>query len=210
MPIRAGTQDEINALEGDWLLIDLGFHATDATSGVLKILNPGAAEVLAGNFTFGDTVNLTTATIGQRIWTPLNLVLEAPLSMTLGNAGNPITRACDIGNGPARSWIAGAGPVVTVSAISLLTKLRDAGIEREVRLFEGFVSGRPDLDHVGVCRLLWDAVSQLANHQIFVGDAIKKNANDELLTILWILGMGPNAVPPVIRPTVIRPNLPNP
>ena len=202
MPIRAGSQVEINTLEGDWLFIDLGFHGTEATSGVLKILNPGAQEALQGNFTFGDTVDVTTQTIHERVRTPLNLVLEAPLSMTFGNAGNPITRACDIGNGLARPWTAGAAPIVTVSAISLLTKLRDAGIEREVRLFEGFVSGRPDLDHVGVCRLLRDAVWQLTERQIFVGDEIKQNANDEFLTILWILGMGPIAVPPVIRPNL--------
>ncbi|MCE2501118.1 MAG: hypothetical protein J4G13_09675 [Dehalococcoidia bacterium] len=205
MPIRAGTQVEINALEGDWLFIDLGFHTTNETCGVLKILNPEAEEALGGNFTFGYTVDVTTNTIHERVRTPLNLVLEAPLSMTFGNAGNPITRACDTGNGPPRPWTAGAAPIVTVSAISLLTKLRDAGdagIEREVRLFEGFVSGRPNLDHVGVCRLLRDAVWQRQERQIFVGDEIKQNNNDNLLTILWILGMGPIAVPPVIRPNL--------
>ena len=200
MPIRAGTQPRVNAME-DWLFIDLGLNNTKPTCGFLKILNPGDEEELAGNFTFGDMVDRTILTIHQRVRTPLNLVLEAPLSLTFRDTGNPITRACDLGNGLARPWNAGAGPGVTVAAIALLTKIRDAGIEREVRLFEGFVSGRPDLDHVGVCRLLRDAVWQRVERDIFSGDEIKQSTNDLIVTLLWTLGLGDNEVPSVIRPS---------
>jgi hypothetical protein len=71
---------------------------------------------------------------------PLNLVIEAPLSVTFDRQGNPTGRKIEKQDGKHRYWYEGLGCLVTTGALYLIRAINDANADREARLFEGFVS----------------------------------------------------------------------
>jgi hypothetical protein len=74
---------------------------------------------------------------------PLNLVLEAPLSVAFSATGNPTGRAVEKRDGKARYWYLGLGCGVLVAATYLLRSIFDSPRSREIRLYEGLVSFKP-------------------------------------------------------------------
>ncbi len=134
--IRAGTVDEIKKDSGDWLFVDVGFSSKDETCGVLKN-SEGPCDVK-----FGYLVKyvIKEAQISGK---PLNLLIEAPLSGTFDKDGNPTPRCVDKKDGKTRSWYVQPATTVIVATICLLSQVKDYGIRREVRLFEGFASFKP-------------------------------------------------------------------
>jgi len=131
--MRAGLVGEIHPASGDWAFVDVGFAREGKTGGLL--LNDG------------DPCNLSFAELRRELLglasangRPLNLVLEAPLSGAFTQAGNPAGRSMEREGRDHRYWYAGLGCQVTVAAAYLLRGIVEERSEREVRLFEAFVS----------------------------------------------------------------------
>lgn len=132
--IRAGMVDEVKRDSGDWLFVDVGFSSKKKTCGVLK------NEECTMKKAFGRLVKLLIKEV-QIPGQPLNLLLEAPLSVAFNKDGNPAHRATDIeADKRARGWWYQTGPLTILATGHLLRRVQDCGVRREVRLFEGFVS----------------------------------------------------------------------
>ena len=144
--IRAGKRSEAR-MDGSahWLFVDVGFAQSSNKSCGLA-LNCCAPRVM----NFGKLVGDVTCHAKKASCLPLNLLIEAPLSVAFDENGNPTGRKCiDPFGKNHRYWYEQAGVVTMVGAIYLVRALIDAGIEREIRLFEGFASfkGEGKSDH---------------------------------------------------------------
>ena len=192
--IRAGTVNEIDRHIGEWLFVDLGFASQTKSCGVLK------GEEQPYEVTFGELVTLAKREAQKNFPTPMNLVLEAPLSVTFNQGGNPIGRACDSKDGKNRYWYIQPAPTMILAAGYLLRALVACGIQREVRLYEGFVSFKPPGPgaHTVDVMLLRDAVWYPGRHQIFAPAELKRSQSDTLESAFTFHDMD-FGIPPVIR-----------
>jgi hypothetical protein len=147
MPIISGTMEQLLHPSGEWIIVDLGFAAENATCGYLSCdlsdeQNPKEKPEL---LTFTE-LNKKLATKISGPGNPLHLVIEAPLSAAFENE-NPLGREVEVINDKRRYWYVQSGAVVTLAALYLLKNLH-ALQSRETRLFEGFVSFKEDsTDH---------------------------------------------------------------
>ena len=130
--IIAGDVCDIKGDKGHWLIVDIGFSSTQPSCGVWN----GAGEPKV--FTFGDLVALTTHEVQADDPQPLNLLIEAPLSVAFRQNGNPIRRNCDICDGMRREWYVNAGAATLVAAGYLLRAIHGCQRQREVKVVRGF------------------------------------------------------------------------
>ena len=132
--IRAGRIDEATRDSGDWVFVDTGF-AQDKTKscGLLKGDDPPI--VLTFSELREELINLCSDSKN-----PLNLVIEAPLSVSFSRSGNPTGRSIERRGNMSRYWYVGLGCSVLISATYLVRSLTNTSLSREIRLFEGFVS----------------------------------------------------------------------
>lgn len=192
--IRAGRVEEVTHSSGEWLFIDVGFSSVKKTCGVLS--GDGDPKLL--KFSEVKDCLLARARVVDR---PLNLVLEAPLSVAW-RGGDPIGRAVERREGKSpRYWYAGLGCGVLIATTYLLRALSEAKFEREVRLFEGFVSFKEQhvrSDHkkdvMALRSVAWDATP---DRPIFAHERLKLEPDDELCSAFAVSGMD-FGVPPVI------------
>ena len=134
--IRAGSVGEICKDSGEWVIVDLGFSAKQRSCG---IWTEAYEEPVV--LTFGCLVKRVCKEARAGAYRgPLNLLLEAPLSVAFNEARNPTRRRCDAKDGKYRDWYVNAGATTLIAADHLLRNLNGCQIQREVRLFEGFVS----------------------------------------------------------------------
>ena len=133
MTVRAGRIEEATRSSGEWVFVDVGFSSKSKSCGLLSEL--------------GDPMNLTFAQLQSRLVTlvkapgrPLNIVLEAPLSVAFNKSGNPAGRSIELRDGVSRYWYVGLGCGVLVAATYLVRSITEATPVREIRLFEGLVS----------------------------------------------------------------------
>ncbi len=134
------------ALLKDWIFVDIGFAPGDASCGV-AIGSDKAEEI-----TFGKLVEIVV-TEARKPGKPLNLLLEAPLSMAFTKDGNPWPRSFeakpkkwnrvprwfeDLKDGEHRGWYRQAGPLTMAGAVRLIWELRRRKRQRKIQLFEGF------------------------------------------------------------------------
>lgn len=134
--IRAGLLDEASKKSGEWVFVDPGFAMDGRSScGLLEASAGREADAVS----FGKLKKRLEdiAIDGDQ---PLNLVIEAPLSVAFSALGNPAGRHFELRNGKSRYWYVGLGCSVLTSATYLLRAITDAKPTREIRLFEGFVS----------------------------------------------------------------------
>ena len=131
--IRAGTIGEIKRESGDWVFVDIGFAARKKSCGV--VIGNDAPQQLS----FAKLVNRLVELVRLNAY-PLNIVIEAPLSVTFSDGGNPTPRSIEKWGEKTRYWYTGLGCGVLVAAMYLLRAIESAEPNREVRLFEGFVS----------------------------------------------------------------------
>ena len=134
--IRAGTPEEINPTTGEWLFVDVGFSSRGRSCGIL------GSDNLATAVTFSEAAAQIKAA-GSVLGEPLNLLIEALLSVAFNSSGNPVGRSFERLGSQHRYWYEGLGCVVMTSALYLLRGLNDSQPQREVRLFEGFVTFKP-------------------------------------------------------------------
>lgn len=177
--IRAGLLDEANKESGEWVFVDPGF-AMDGRC------NCGLLEASAGR----EAVAVSFSKLKKRLEDiaiggdqPLNLVIEAPLSVAFSALGNPAGRHFELRNGKSRYWYVGLGCSVRTSATYLLRAITDAKPTRKIRLFEGFVSfkakGKSDhcKDVRDLKRVVWDEKKEFgqieAANALISGHAMK-------------------------------------
>lgn len=131
--IRAGTAEEAFKCSGQWIFVDVGFSERSKSCGLLQDdMQPEA-------LTFSE-LRTRLRQIAGTPGTPLNLVLEAPLSVAFNSAGNPTGRSVERRDQQRRYWYVGLGCSVLVAALHLLRAIHDTPPAREIRLFEGLVS----------------------------------------------------------------------
>jgi hypothetical protein len=159
--IRAGTIQEANSRSGQWAFVDVGFAAKAKSSCLL--VGEGRPRL----HTFSE-IGAELSSLAAHSSDPLNLVLEAPLSVAFTQAGNPTGRTVEKRGNKTRYWYVGLGSSVLLAAAYLLRRLHDGPRRREIRLFEGFVSfketdGRSshsdDVNPTSTCHLesrIWD------------------------------------------------------
>ena len=135
--IIAGSTTDINKDSGQWLIVDIGFSSTECSCGIWK----GSGKPCVT--TFGNLVKLVTHAVQKAGTQPLNLLIEAPLSVAFQKDGNPTRRSCDSQGGKHRDWYVNAGATTLIAAGYLLRALHGCRIQRDVRLFEGFISFKP-------------------------------------------------------------------
>ena len=132
--IIAGQVADINEHSGQWLIVDVGFSNRESSCGVWN--GVGKPRVV----TFSCLVKLALEEVQKTDPRPLNLLLEAPLSVAFQQNGNPTRRLCDTHGGKHRYWYVNAGATTLIAASYLLRALNDCQKQRKVRLFEGFAS----------------------------------------------------------------------
>ena len=193
--IRAGTLAEINPESGDWLFVDVGFAQTARSCGILA--GTGVPEEVSFNILCAKIIATASKNAG-----PLNLLIEAPLSVAFNSAGNPTGRSIEKRGAKTRYWYVGLGCCVLVAATYIMRKMVSAHVQREVRLFEGFASfkikGQRSSHSHDVIRLR-QVVSEPNSRigSIVVPDRLRIFANDRIESAFEVAGMD-LGVPPVV------------
>ncbi len=187
MQIRAGTVTEVHPESGDWVFVDVGFANSARSSSIL------VGDAPPVDCTFAE-LKLRLAEICQESNKPLNLVLEAPLSVAFGANGNPAGRAVEKRNEQTRYWYVGLGCSVLVAATYLLRSIHDQESGRELRLFEGFVSFKPagkvssHKDDVILLRdIVWHKIPSVG--RIVDADELRMKHDDRLESAFTVSGM---------------------
>jgi shikimate kinase len=201
-PIKAGRVSDIDKRKGEWLFVDIGFSQVKQSCGVLKDAEQPYTV------TFRKLVNLVIKEATKKTSKRLNLVLEAPLSVTFNKDRNPTARSCDRRGGTRRDWYHNGAALLSMTAAGhLLSEMekKKSRIQREVRLFEGFVSFKPKdstPDHKKDVQKLRDAVWNPTPICILAPKQLKRDKSDRIESAFKFAGMD-YRIPPVILPTNI-------
>jgi hypothetical protein len=133
---------------------------------------------------------------------PLNLLLEAPLSIAFTKDGNPTGRSIEKGPEGTRYWYVGLGCAVLVAATHLVRAVAAADAQREIRLFEGFVSFKPKGvrsrhtdDVAGLRDVVWHPERYPA--AITPPEKLALDPTDVVCSAFAVLGLD-TGIPPVI------------
>lgn len=133
---------------------------------------------------------------------PLNLLIEAPLSVAFNAAGNPTGRSIERRNRQIRYWYLGLGCGVLVAATYLLRAIYDTRPDREIRLFEGLASFKPrgirsshSDDVCNLRKIIWEGASKLGC--VIPPEKLAVSQEDDLLPAFLVAGMN-FGVPPVV------------
>jgi hypothetical protein len=194
--IRAGELADLPPAPGDWIIIDVGFSQKQATCGFL------AGGVGPKKLAFG-ALQSTLVAAATSAGGPLNLVIEAPLSVAFAQNGNPAGRNIERRGNLHRYWHAGLGTTVLLSAMHLLRGIVDAKPRRDIRLFEGFVSfkSKGRSDHCGDVLLLRDVIAGASSRgRIVMPEELRRHPDDSLRSAFAVAGMD-FGVPPVVLVT---------
>lgn len=199
--IRAGTLDEISP-EVEWLILDIGFSSKGRTCGLKKNRDDPV------ELQFGDVKEKICHLI-QDNRQPVNLVVEAPLSVAFNKQGNPTGRRFEkqtdqtTGKSKTRYWYYNGGCGVMVAAMYLIRAISEMPKAVEIRLFEGFVSfksGTVKSNHSRDVELLRKVIDHPEDYRdkIFTepGD-IKMDETDVLKSAFLVTGID-TGIPPVI------------
>ena len=191
--IRAGHVSQLNKDSGDWIFVDIGFSSTGSSCGVLK--NCGEPRTMK----FGELVDYLSGKVGEDSL-PLNLMIEAPLSVAFRENGNPVGRAGEKRGSEHRYWYNQAGARVLLAAGFLMRKLFDCERQREVRLFEGFASFKSSTDggsHKEDTKRLRLAAWNRTKHQVIDRSELKTSDAHVLECAFTFAGMDFD-IPPVV------------
>jgi hypothetical protein len=193
--IRAGKIPEITSSSGDWLILDIGFSNQSASCGLL--INQGKAEELRFN-----EAKEKICTFIQQGESPINLMIEAPLSVSFDMEGNPKGRSIEKQGGKTRYWYVGLGCTVMVAALYLVRSISNVSTNAEVRLFEGFVSFKNrsvSSNHSRDVELLREVVDspERLSHFIVDPSTLKMDSTDRLESAFCVAGID-TGVPPII------------
>ena len=184
--IVAGTVEDAVRDSGDWVFLDLGFSAK-SRSCCIAVGDEPPSHVFYGEL--GSRLLALT----RRATRPVNLLIEAPLSVAFTKDGNPTGRRIEIRGRDTRYWYVGPGAAMMVAATYLVRQLSDSVPVNEVRLFEGFASfKRKGLrsSHVDdVCALRDVAWGRGGRGRIVGPDKLRMSGDDDLRSAFAVAGM---------------------
>ncbi|MBY0269755.1 MAG: hypothetical protein K2X06_07815 [Burkholderiales bacterium] len=196
--IRAATISEASRSSGEWVFVDLGF-ASEAKSCGLLVGDVNESEAKTLSFSQLKTEILSLCNTGTA---PLNLLLEAPLSVAFGPNGNPVGRSVERRNGQTRYWYVGLGCSVLVAATYLLRSMHDLPVHREIRLFEGLVSFKPKgipsshtQDVIALREVVWS--HDASRGRVVPPEELASKQGDRVVSAFQVAGMD-FGVPPVV------------
>ena len=191
--IRPGSTNEVTLKSGKWVFIDIGFANKAKSCGVL--FDDGSPEEL----TFSQAVKKICKFVKAND-TPVNLVIEAPLSVAFDSNGNPKGRRIEKQNKKTRYWYVSLGTTVMVGAMYLIKAIIDFEPTAEIRLFEGFVSFKDSntrTNHSRDVLMLRDIVIKEDREAIISPESLKMDDSDLLKSAFWVAGVD-LGVPPVL------------
>lgn len=193
--IRAASMLEAERDSAEWVFVDLGFANKTKSCGLL--VGEGVAKVLSFS-----GLQAELAVICSTGSAPLNLLLEAPLSVAFAANGNPVGRSIELRSGQARYWYTGLGCCVLVAATYLLRSLHDRPLSREIRLFEGLVSFKPKgvrsshtADVHALREVLWAGGG--SGGRVVAPQELALNQGDNIVSAFRVAGMD-FGIPPVV------------
>lgn len=194
--IYAGTVSDIVWTSGTWVFLDIGFSKNKQSCGLL--VHDGEPDMFQFNKARDTILNLAANAAG-----PVNLTIEAPLSVAFDKWGNPNGRRIERQGSRTRYWYNGPGCGVMVAAIYLVRAIREADPIQDVRLFEGFVSYKQSgvlSDHLRDVLLMRQVVKDpFANSaSIIAPSTLRMAVDDQLLSAFCVAGFD-YGVPPVIK-----------
>ena len=132
--ISAASIKDVRRDSGDWVFVDIGFAQQDNKScGFAR--NSSDPKVV----NFANLVQRVCESVNDGRG-PLNLLIEAPLSVAFDSEGNPTGRKIERRESNTRYWYLGLGCSVLLAATHLLFRISQSGLTRQVRLMEGFAS----------------------------------------------------------------------
>ncbi len=193
--IRAGRIDEANRDSGDWIFVDVGFAKSARSCGVLL------GDELCQALSFSQ-LRVKLQTVATEKAKPLNILLEAPLSVAFNAMGNPTGRSIERRENQTRYWYVGPGCSVLVATTHLLRAIYDVTPSREIRLFEGFASFKPKGVRSSHCedvlrlhKVIWEGESALGC--IIPAEQLLVSPDHRLQSAFFVAGMD-FGVPPVV------------
>ena len=183
---EAGTEEQIQLVDGNWIFLDIGFSGTKKTCGLVI----GDAEARCVDF--AEAKNRIIGHLAAAK-SRTNLVVEAPLSVSFRN-GLPAPRSVDKRDGKNRFWYVGLGCGVMVASMYLIKAVKEARPPNGVRLFEAFVSFKePGVksDHKREVELLREIVRDPKSHRhrIVPAEELKEREDDELMSAFGVNGI---------------------
>lgn len=186
-PIRAGIPDDLR--HGALLTIDVGF-AEHARSSAWALDDD---DVVIGTFA---QLEVAVVRAVQSAGPPLNVIIEALLSVAFSKDGNPTPRRPELSEDTKkrRSWYSGPGASVLIAATYLVRGIVDARPSRELRLFEGFVTFKPKgsrSDHAEDVRRLRDVARGVrgVTGSVLAGVELARSDGDRLQSAFAVAGM---------------------
>jgi hypothetical protein len=196
--IRAGTAEQINWGDGNWIFLDVGFSNNVRSCGL--VIGSGVPKCLK----FSDAKAEVERAIAN--CSVSHLVIEAPLSVCFDQRGNPTGRSIEIQDDQRRYWYVGPGCSVMIASFYLINELSRLTEGSSVVLFEGFVSYKSAkrTGHREDVLALRDVVRDpnRFRESIYTADQLKKDPADELFSAFRVLGLD-CGVPTVIKPSPI-------
>ena len=194
--IRAGNPEEVGPDSGEWFFIDAGFSSNGKSCGVL------GSDNLAASLTFSEASSRIVS-VGLIKSAPLNLLIEAPLSVAFNSRGNPAGRSIERLGSQHRYWYEGLGCLVMTSALYLVRALYDSKPNREVGFFEGFVSFKPKGNVSSHCADVQALRSVVLDRNrdpraVIAGGQLAATSSDRLVSAFAVAGMD-FGIPPVVK-----------
>ncbi len=185
--IRAGRKTEISSFSGEWLILDIGFANNAASCGLL------VNEAPPVNLRFNKTVEKICRFISKS-QKPVNLLIEAPLSVAFDINGNPKGRSVEKQGPKTRYWYVGPGCTVMIASLYLMRAITEATPKVEIRLFEGFVTFKETgkkSNHSRDVELLREVVENPIQYSeaIIEPKALKMAESDTLKSAFWVTGI---------------------
>jgi hypothetical protein len=192
--IRSGLIEEAVRSSGEWIFVDVGFSSKAKSCCYLK--DEGDPTLL----TFGDMKeNLTS--LAKTRGRPLNLVLEAPLSVAFAANGNPVGRNIERRDDSRRYWHVGLGCNVIVATTYIVRAMTDVRPNREIRLFEGLASFKQKGirsshrdDVLSLRKVVWEVPGA---GKVISAELLAASPEHTLLSAFSVAGMD-YGVPPVV------------
>ena len=184
--IVPGTPDMRSRDSGEWVFVDIGFSQNSKSCGIA--IGDSKPCVIH----YGD-LGCRIARELKKGSSPLNLLIEAPLSVAFDAQGSPTGRKIERRGRDTRYWYVGAGAATLLATTHLLRRLYDMHPAREIRLFEGFASFKSKTatsSHAAdVCKLRSVAWGESEEGTIVGRDELKMNEDDILLSAFAVSGM---------------------
>lgn len=194
--IRAGSYEEVRWSSESWVFLDVGFSNKKRTCGVLIDDNdPKEMQFDEACKSIANHIRLSSR--------PVNLVIEAPLSVAFDKDGNPKGRKIEKQDGKTRYWYMGPGCMTMVATQYIMEKIYSAAQNKELRLFEAFVSFKSKTDKSNHSQDVLRLREVVKNPESYSSCIVQKqellmDETDKLSSAFKVCGRDYN-IPPVLR-----------